>query len=94
MGGIMTEWTLLSNHGLTLLSLADKPQATTREIANDLGVTERTVQRIVSDLDSADYIDKEKVGRQNRYKVNREKRLRHPVSRDKTIGNLLAELVT
>ena len=52
MGGIISEWTLLSNHGLTLLSLADNPEATTREIADDLGLTEMTVQRIVSDLHS------------------------------------------
>lgn len=90
----MSEWTLLSNHGLTLLSLADKPEATTRQIADDLGLTERTVQRIVSDLDSADYIKKERMGRQNRYKVNHERPLRHPIKKDKTVGNLLAELVT
>ncbi len=88
----MSEWTLLSNHGLILLSLVDKPEATTREIADDLGITERTVQKIVSDLHSADYIKKERVGRQNRYEVNHEKPLRHPVKKDKTVSNLLAEL--
>jgi len=90
----MSEWTLLSNHGLTLLSLVDKPEATTREIAADLGVTERTTQRIVADLHSADYIKKERVGRQNRYKVNYKKPLRHPTKKDKSVGNLLAELTT
>jgi len=90
----MSEWTLLSNYGLTLLSLVDKPEATTREIANDLGITERTVQKVVSDLHSADYIKKEKVGRRNRYKVNRKKPLRHPAKKGKTVGNLLAELTT
>jgi DNA-binding MarR family transcriptional regulator len=88
----MSEWTLLSNHGLTLLSLADKPEVTTREVADDLGMTERSVQRIVSDLYSADYIKKGKVGRRNRYEVDREKPLRHPIKQDKTVGNLLAEL--
>ena len=90
----MSEWTLLSNHGLTLLSLVDKPEATTREIAADLGITERTTQRIVADLDSADYIKKERVGRQNRYKVNHKKPLCHPTKKDKSVGNLLAELTT
>lgn len=90
----MSEWTLFSNHGLTLLSLADKPEATTREIANELSITERTVQKIVSELHSADYIKKEKVGRQNRYEINHEKPLRHPVKKDKTVSNLLAELTT
>jgi len=90
----MSEWTLFSNHGLTLLSLADKPEVTTREIANDLGITERTVQKVVSDLHSADYIKKEKVGRRNRYKVNHEKPLRHPTKKDKTVDNLLSGLIT
>lgn len=90
----MSEWTLFSNHGLTLLSLADKPEATTREIANDLGLTERSVQRIVSDLDLADYIKKERIGRQNRYTVKRERPLRHPIKKDKTVANFMAELVT
>jgi len=90
----MSEWTLLSNHGLTLLSLVDKPEASTREMAADLGITERTTQRIVADLHSADYIKKERVGRKNRYKVNHKKPLRHPTKKDKSVGNLLAELTT
>ena len=88
----MSECALLTSHGLTLLTLADKPEATTREIANDLGITERSVQKIVSDLHSADYIKKDKVGRRNRYEVNHEKPLSHTLKRDKTVGNLLAEL--
>ncbi len=90
----MSNWTLLSNHGLVLLSVADKPESTTREVATDLGVTERSIQRIVSDLDSAGYIKKERVGRRNRYLVEHEKPLRHPLKKDKSVGNLLAELVT
>lgn len=88
----MSECALLTSHGLTLLVLADKPEATTREIANDLGITERSVQKIVSDLYSADYVKKDKIGRRNRYEVNHEKPLSHPLKRDKTVGNLLVEL--
>ena len=88
----MSEWALLSNHGLTLICLADKPEVTTREIADDLGVTERSVQKIVSDLHSASYIKKEKIGRRNRYKVNQEKPLRHPIKQDKRVADLLTGL--
>ena len=88
----MSEWALLSNHGLALICLADKPEVTTREIANDLGMTERSVQKIVSDLHSASYIRKEKVGRRNRYKVNHQKPLRHPLKKDKTVDDLLTAL--
>ena len=88
----MPEWALLSNHGLTLICLAVKPEATTREIASDLGMTERSVQRIISDLHLASYISKEKVGRRNRYEVNIEKVLRLPIKQDKCVGDLLIGL--
>ena len=90
----MGNWALLSNHGLVLLSVVDKPEVTTREVATELGMTERSVQRIVSDLNSEGYIKKEKAGRRNRYEVDREKPLRHPARKDKSVGNLLAELVS
>ena len=88
----MPEWALLSNHGLTLICLAVKPEATTREIATNLGMTERSVQRIISDLHLASYISKEKVGRRNRYEVNIEKVLRLPIKQDKCVGDLLIGL--
>ena len=90
----MPDWSLISNHGLVLLSVVDKPEVTTREIANNLGMTERSVQRIVSDLHSEGYIKKEKAGRRNRYEVNPEKPLRHPAKKEKSVGNLLAELTS
>jgi len=88
----MSEWTLLSNHGLTLICLAVKPKATTREIASDMGITERSVQKIVSDLHSASYISKEKVGRRNRYEVNIEKALRLPIKQSRRVADLLTGL--
>ena len=88
----MPEWTLLSNHGLTLLTLAEKPEATTRELSNYLGMTERSVQRIIADLDAADCITRKRVGRRNRYKVNSNLPIHHPLKEGKTIGHLLAEL--
>ena len=88
----MSEWSLLSTHGLVLLSVADKPEVTTREIADNLGMAERSVQRAVSDLDSAGYIKREKVGRRNRYDVNGEKPLRSPIKQDKSVDDLLIRL--
>ena len=90
----MSNWTLLSNHGFTLLCLADKPEATTREISTYLGMTERSVQRIISQLHLVDYIRKEKVGRRNRYEVNHKMPISHPLKQDKTVRHLLAELVS
>ena len=89
----MSNWTLLSTHGLVLVLVADKPEATTRELANDLGITERSIQRVVSDLDLAGFIERRRTGRQNRYEVNHEKALYVPAKQDRTVGNLLAELI-
>jgi len=85
----MSEWSLLSTHGLVLLSVADKPEVTTREIADNLGMAERSVQRAVSDLDSTGYIRRERVGRRNRYDVNHKKPLRSPIKQDKRVADLL-----
>ena len=85
----MSEWSLLSTHGLVLLSVADKPEVTTREIADNLGMAERSVQRAVSDLDSTGYIRRERVGRRNRYDVNHQKPLRSPIKQDKRVADLL-----
>ena len=85
----MSEWSLLSTHGLVLLSVADKPKVTTREMADDLGMTERTVQRAVSDLDSTGYIRRKRVGRRNKYQVNGKKPLRSPIKQDKSVDDLL-----
>ena len=88
----MSEWSLLSTHGLVLLSVADKPETTTREIADNLGMAERSVQRAVSDLDGEGYIKRQKVGRRNRYDVNRKKPLRSPIKQDKRVADLLTKL--
>ena len=88
----MSEWSLLSTHGLVLLSVADKPEMTTREIADNLGMAERSVQRAVSDLDGEGYIKRQKVGRRNKYQVNRKKPLRSPLKQDKSVDDLLTGL--
>ncbi len=85
----MPKWALLSTHGLVLLSVANKPDVTTREIANNLGMAERSVQKAVNDLDSAGYINRERVGRRNRYDVNGEKPLPNPIKPDKSVDDLL-----
>jgi len=88
----MSEWSLLSTHGLVLLSVADKPETTTREIADNLGMTERSVQRAITDLDGEGYIRRKRVGRHNKYQVNRKKPLRSPIKQDKRVADLLTGL--
>jgi DNA-binding MarR family transcriptional regulator len=62
-------WTFLSNHGRVLLCIAADPQARLRDIADAIGVTERSAYAIVDDLTRADYIVKHRDGRRNRYSI-------------------------
>ena len=88
----MSNWNLLSMHGLVLLSMADNPDVTTREMAKKLSVAQRSVQRAVSDLDSAGYIKRTKVGRQNHYDVNHKKLLHSSVKQHKPVDDLLTKI--
>lgn len=88
----MAEWTFLTNHGHVLVCLARDPEARLRDVAELVGITERAAQRILADLVDAGYVERERVGRRNRYRVGGEQPLRHPVERHRTIGELLAAL--
>jgi DNA-binding MarR family transcriptional regulator len=87
-------WVFLTNHAHVLLCIARDPQARTRDIADEVGITERAAQRIVADLVAEKYVTRTKVGRRNRYKVNRRGHLRHPIFRNLEIGPLLQVLNT
>lgn len=65
----MTHFRFLTNHGLTLLCVAANPHARIRDIAADVGITERAAQRIVGELVEARYLDRHRVGRRNRYSL-------------------------
>ena len=82
-------WTLLTNHGRLLLLIARHPDARLRELAEQAGITERSAQGIVSDLERAGYIRKEKVGRRNTDQVNRGQPFRHPAEAGHSVGELL-----
>lgn len=82
----------LTNHGKTLLLIAQDPQIRIRDIALLLGITERATQSIVSDLDKAGYIERQRVGRRNNYRVSIHLPLGLPTERDTDIQSLLAIL--
>ena len=85
----MPSWTFITNHGAVLALMAEHGQITARDIANDLGITERSVHRIISELETEGYIEKTRDGRLNWYGVNHELPLRRPERRDVAIGELL-----
>lgn len=80
------DWTFLSNHGHVLVALARDPDARTRDVADAVGITERAVQQIVADLVEHGYVEKEKVGRRNHYRVTRSSRFRHDLESGVTLG--------
>jgi predicted ArsR family transcriptional regulator len=82
-------WRFLTNHGNALLCIARDPDARARDIAERVGITERAAQRIVADLIAGGYIQRTKVGRRNRYQINRHGHLRHPLFEDFEIGPLV-----
>lgn len=87
-------WTFLSNYAHVLVCIARDPDSTLREIASQVGVTERAVHRIITELEAAGALTREREGRRNHYSINFSTPMRHPLEDDKTIGDLLSALLT
>lgn len=85
----MASWSFLTNHGLVLTYIGRYPDSTGLEIAQAVGITERAARKIVAELLSESYIERDKVGRRNRYRLNAHLPLRHPGERTATVGELL-----
>ena len=83
-------WTFLSNHSHVLLCLHRDPDLTLREVADAVGITERSVQRILGELEEAGYVSRERHGLRNRYRFRLSAPLRHPIEAHCRIGDLVA----
>ena len=88
----MPDWTFLTNHGLVLSYIACHPRTTARDLADAIGITERTTRKIIADLLETGYITKKREGRRNRYRVNPDIALRHPGHAETAVGDLLEAL--
>lgn len=84
-----SSWTFLTNHSHVLLCLAEDPEARMRDVAERVGITERAVQRIVSELEAAGYLVRSREGRRNRYEVKGDLPLRHPVEGHRNLDALI-----
>jgi Mn-dependent DtxR family transcriptional regulator len=82
-------WRFVTNHAHALECIYADPTARLRDIAERVGVTERTAAQIVKDLEEAGYLTKTRDGRRNRYEVHGELPLRHPRHRHRTVGDLI-----
>lgn len=85
-------WSFLTNHAQVLLCIAHDPAVRLREIGETVGITERAAHRIVSELDTAGYISRERTGRRNRYTIQPHLPLPDRLAREQRIGDLLAVL--
>ena len=85
-------WTLLTGHGHVLVEIARNPGARIRDISVVAGLTERTVQAIVADLEAAGYLTRTRTGRRTRYTINRDSVFRHPAQDGHRIGPFLSLL--
>ena len=85
-------WTFLTNHAQVLLCLAETPDIRLRDVAQQVGITERATQRILAELVEGGYVKVERVGRRNRYTVDREHAMRHSAQLGHEIGALLDAL--
>ena len=75
-----------------LVEIARNPQARIRDISAAAGLTERTVQAIVADLEAAGYITRSRTGRRTRYTVRHDSQFRHPAQEGLRVGPFLAVL--
>ena len=82
-------WTFFSNHGHVLFCLSRDDSRLLRDVAYEVGITERAVQRIVAELEEAGVLAREREGRRNRYRIMHNARLRHPIEGHCTVGSLL-----
>src|SRR3954449_11286604 len=86
-------WTFLTNHAHVLFCIAQDPEVRLRDVAARVGITERAVHRIVTDLEGEGYLTVSKEGRRNRYQVHYELPLRHPIERHRNVAALVRLVV-
>ena len=83
------QWTFITNHGLVLAYIAHHSQSTARAIASAVNLTERTVHKIIAELEAEKYIERRRVGRNNEYCINSHTRLRHATTLNVMVEDLI-----
>lgn len=82
-------WSFFTNHAHVLLCLAEDPEMRLRDVVAAVGITERAVQKIISELESGGVLERERIGRRNVYRIHGELPLRHPVESHCTVQGLV-----
>ena len=89
-----SHWTFFSNYAHVLVCLAETPEATLREVADRVGITERSALRLITHLDEAGILQRVKRGRRNTYLIDTHAHLRHPIEEHCTVGELLETILS
>lgn len=87
-----SQWTFLTNHAYVLLAIARNRDVRLREIASQVGITERAVQKIIAELEATGIVTKSRDGRRNHYEVHTGAPLRHPLEAHRTVEALVRML--
>lgn len=85
-------WAFVTSHGILLIEVARTPDATVRELAARVHLTERQAHRVLADLVEGGYLVRERIGRRNSYKLDETRPMRHPRLQDHRISELLDAL--
>lgn len=88
------QWSFFSNFAHVLFCLAENPNARQREVADRVGVTERTAARLIAQLAESGVLVCVREGRRNSYYIDTDRHLRHPVEDHCTVGELLAMILS
>lgn len=89
-----SHWTFFSNYAHVLVCLAQMPEATLREVADRVGITERTTLRLITHLDEAGILKRVRNGRRNSYVIDTSIHLRHPLEEHCTVGEMLQMILS
>ena len=85
----MPGWKFVTNHALVLCQIVQQPRITVREISLTIGITEKAIHGIITDLEADGYVTKKKEGRRLKYRVNPDLCLRDEMLQDKSVGDFL-----
>jgi DNA-binding IclR family transcriptional regulator len=88
----MADWTFLTNHAHVLLCISQDAGMRLRDVAQEVGITERAAQRIIAELVADGYLTRQRDGRRNTYQLYPELPLRHALERHHQIGDLIRAL--
>lgn len=85
-------WSFLSHHAHLLLALSEQPGARMRDLADRLGITERSVQRIVADLEADGFLERRRHGRRNTYTLHLDRALPSDLESEVPVATLIRAL--